>query len=762
MRSTRVLAFCGWVLGLLVIPGCTRQFYRTEADREVACVLANKDRVPAWKLEHMHVYPDPRARFADPTNPDRPPMPCDDPAAKLLAPNPQRPGKAGVGHVEGTGYVDLLAQWDAENRGKRLAKLGGEEESQEEPGTKSAPNQTSKKSPSEKMGTEKGDPAKAGLERVEPTKKGETGKDEVGKSEPGKMESGNPGPVLPELGNRPTPFLLDLEQAVELAIFNSREFQDRREDIYLAALPVTRERFAFSAQYYALEQLIRERTGKNVGPFGKGDRWIANTSVGVSKLFSTGALLLVQFANQTVIELTNPANRHTTSVSNLNFDVIQPLLRGGGKAVALEPLTQAERNLLYEIRAYARFRKEYFQYITGAINFNDRSFAAGTGGGVQGGVFLNSPGQTVRPGGAGNIALATFSAPQGGSYLQTLLRSALYRVEQDNVNRVKELENLFINYEAGGEVSALQVGQVQLQLLTGQTNAIQREKDYRDSLDSFKLQLGVPLHLPLELEDESVKPIAKHLERLERTVKDFDETVQGLDRIEASIKPKDLRSTLQKVVNESKATRGAKVFRETFPKRWERWRTEYPDTKKLGEALSILRDERRKLQDLKSDLEEKDLRLTPKDADRLKIVEDEIATGTLETSVRRFEAGTWEKETKEILQQQLRDARWRDVRNSVVLILTEASTERLNTIRPQAPKLPPVVVEGVDILAEDLERCYEIATRQALENRLDLMNARAQLHDAWRQIAIFANGLLGTFNVAYTVTWRPIPRDPTL
>ena len=34
---------------------------------------------------------------------------------------------------------------------------------------------------------------------------------------------------------------------------------------------------------------------------------------------------------------------YTTSVSTINLDAIQPLLRGGGKAVTLEPLTQVER-----------------------------------------------------------------------------------------------------------------------------------------------------------------------------------------------------------------------------------------------------------------------------------------------------------------------------------------------------------------------------------------------------------------------------------
>src|SRR6266481_1332584 len=78
--------------------GCTRPFFRKRADEQASEVLAEKDRDPAWKIEQWHVYPDPRARFADPTNPDRPPMPPDDEAAYALSPHPQRPGHAGIGH----------------------------------------------------------------------------------------------------------------------------------------------------------------------------------------------------------------------------------------------------------------------------------------------------------------------------------------------------------------------------------------------------------------------------------------------------------------------------------------------------------------------------------------------------------------------------------------------------------------------------------------------------------------------------------------
>src|SRR3989442_2819469 len=101
--------------------GCTRPFFRKRADMEVADILTEKDQYPDWQIEQYHVYPDPRARFADDSNPDCPPMPPDDPAAQDLSPNPQKPGHAGVGLVAGQGYMELLAQWNAENRAEAVA-----------------------------------------------------------------------------------------------------------------------------------------------------------------------------------------------------------------------------------------------------------------------------------------------------------------------------------------------------------------------------------------------------------------------------------------------------------------------------------------------------------------------------------------------------------------------------------------------------------------------------------------------------------------
>ena len=80
---------CWRAIGLLLalvalVSGCTRSFYRREADFEVAQLLAAKQNDPRWRLPDYRVYPSPAARYFDPFCPDRPPMTPDDPASHRL------------------------------------------------------------------------------------------------------------------------------------------------------------------------------------------------------------------------------------------------------------------------------------------------------------------------------------------------------------------------------------------------------------------------------------------------------------------------------------------------------------------------------------------------------------------------------------------------------------------------------------------------------------------------------------------------------
>ena len=107
-------------------------------------------------------------------------------------------------------------------------------------------------------------------------------------------------------------------------------------------------------------------------PGGPGSSWNINTTGSVTQLFPTGAALVARLANQLVIDL-GTGSPHV-GISNLALSLTQPLLRGGGWAVTLEPLTQAERTLVYAVRSFARFRENHFVYVAGGTDLSNGPF----------------------------------------------------------------------------------------------------------------------------------------------------------------------------------------------------------------------------------------------------------------------------------------------------------------------------------------------------------------------------------------------------
>src|SRR5688572_21403769 len=87
MESMPFAQRVGWwtillAVGVLCAPtGCARRHYRLAADREAYQIVAEKSNDPRWAVPGFNLNVDPRSRYFDPFNPDRPPMPADDPAS---------------------------------------------------------------------------------------------------------------------------------------------------------------------------------------------------------------------------------------------------------------------------------------------------------------------------------------------------------------------------------------------------------------------------------------------------------------------------------------------------------------------------------------------------------------------------------------------------------------------------------------------------------------------------------------------------------
>lgn len=153
--------------------------------------------------------------------------------------------------------------------------------------------------------------------------------------------------------------IINLDQALDLAIARSREYQAQREQLYLTALSLTGAEYEFSPQFFATTTagVAGSPSGTQTGSL--------RSRVGVSQLLSTGGRLSVSLANDLLRYFTGwssgPGNSSRDSAINLvSADLTQPILRGFGRNdPRVENLTQAERNVIYAVRSFSQYQRQF-------------------------------------------------------------------------------------------------------------------------------------------------------------------------------------------------------------------------------------------------------------------------------------------------------------------------------------------------------------------------------------------------------------------
>ncbi len=546
-------------------------------------------------------------------------------------------------------------------------------------------------------------------------------------------------------------YRIKMDQAVELGLVNAREMQDQREALYLAALPVTLERYNLAAQGFFTQQLLRTSLGNSLSPSIAGSfvdsrqSTSGNLTEGFSKLFPTGAMLLVQMANQFVINLGH--GQPTVAVSDLTLNLTQPLLAGGGFAVTLEPLTQAERTLLFAMRSFTRFRKVIYVSIT-------------TGGGLTNNPY-GLPGLSENLGrGIGE----NLTAPTIG-FLPILQSGAIVVNNKKNVETLERYLRQYQAYRDGGQISDLQVGLVEVQMLNtrttflgsiGTTGAPGSLRGYLDAVDNFKLQLGIPETVPLDLDIGPLKPIHRQLTKFERIYADVREAEEQAHNFNPKEPANTLRPRWRKLLTESNLVKGT-AFAKGIGERWDMWAKLTDD--QLTQRLGEIRQQRSVLLDRKADRQLKGIPDPPDEIKRIAQLEAEIDLAFLERDVRNFEKQTWLKNPSAVDQAREQGSAYRDTFNAFYQVILEARNERLETTHADWPKLPALPVFGVDALSAPLDEAYTACIQGALSTRLDLMDARGQVVDAWRQIAVTANALQGVLNVGYNYSIGGTPSN---
>lgn len=221
------------------------------------------------------------------------------------------------------------------------------------------------------------------------------------------VEQGEPA-FGSEPGSEVGASIISLEKALEIAVKNSRTYQNEKESLYLGALGLTLDRHQYTPIFSAkgggdfvhstrdLEKaskfttimnretalmadfeslagtpgtLLRqfselvESSGNAAGLDRTHTKIVyeksieAQTNLNVGLLLRGGGKIALGLTSDFMRFLTGESRVATGSV--LTGSYTQPLLRGRGAKIAAESLTQSERDVLYDLRDFTLFRKDF-------------------------------------------------------------------------------------------------------------------------------------------------------------------------------------------------------------------------------------------------------------------------------------------------------------------------------------------------------------------------------------------------------------------
>lgn len=453
------------------------------------------------------------------------------------------------------------------------------------------------------------------------------------------------------------------ERAIELGLLHSREYQNALEDVYLTALSLTQERFQFDLQGFA-------RNNTNFAPSGRGDNerntLTTASNLGFNKAFTSGAQLLVEFANSWVWEFAGP-NRGVTT-SNIVVNLVQPLLRNGGRDFRMERLTQSERAVLYAVREFARTRKQF------------------------------------------SVDVAV------GRYLFLLLQLQNIRNQEANIASLDYSYRLHNSLFEAGAIALVDREQVFQQIQTARLALLQQQNGLETALDDYKITLGLPPNLRINLDDSLLDQFQVIDPRLTRLREDVEKFFSGVRRAEKMPPVEQLRTGFLRLQElRGRAGEAASQIREELD-RWEKRMTESEEEQERAERLW-------KTQGIKPDTQLANVR---EDLDKLtKGIARELAD--LNEKTRATSQIALYKQTEQF--------------KAAVTRLENLQT----VIRVSLIRLRPIPFQ----LPE--------ATEYALTFRLDLMNQRGRVTDAWRQITVAANALEANLDASFNANIGTLP-----
>ncbi len=247
--------------------------------------------------------------------------------------------------------------------------------------------------------------------------------------------------------------VFSLAQAVAIATAQNRDYQTQKEALYRSALSLTGTRYQYALKWFGtIDSTYTDNKSTGV------DDVDLNISGGASKqqLLFDGVLINASIAIDWVRFLTGDP-RHTIG-SVLSGDLAIPLLGSGAGRVVQENLTQAERDVLYQIRTFNRYRQTF---VVSAVN----------------------------------------------EYYNVLQqRDAMINAKNNYKRQVESKLRLDMLAEAGRE-PRINVDEAEQRMLSAQNSWVTAQQSYEQALDQFKIRLALHTDADIELDPNELEAL---------------------------------------------------------------------------------------------------------------------------------------------------------------------------------------------------------------------------------------------------------------
>jgi outer membrane protein TolC len=250
------------------------------------------------------------------------------------------------------------------------------------------------------------------------------------------------------------PLTLSLVKALEIGAGNSPDFQTKKEAVFQAALVLYLEQDSFRNSFMGqIQSLVSSDSSQDSTHQGT----LTSGELTGTRQLDNGMKLTTALAFDLATLLTRGGSSSFGIAGDVSLSI--PLLRGSGRHIVTEPLQQAERNVVYAILAFERFKKE-------------------------------------------------FAVSVGSNYLTILKQLDMvgnvredYRSRIVSARRTKRLAD-------AGRLKEIEVDQsVQTELIARQS-WVSAQEQYKKQMDAFKILLGLPPEADIRKDTYELKRLA--------------------------------------------------------------------------------------------------------------------------------------------------------------------------------------------------------------------------------------------------------------